>query len=225
MQRLLIFLLLLIGPFAVCKAQSGKGDTTFSMTVHYYSCATGIDTGLTYSESGSIKRMRKTGYWKGTWSNGTTAYSAHYKQRLRLKRTDVRKVRNGNAINVQRLRFRWWTVPVDSLVEYFPNGKVSVVVHFNRRGKIRDKTVNAYDFQGRLRLSLDTKTGRHKLYCEHGIVVDSTGMLKTKYAADEGEEDPVPEHYETCEATCFENIFICGWFTTERRIDAPRAKF
>ena len=175
-----------------------------------------------YFETGNLKHNKKTGDWIAYWNNGNLCYKAKYRQKLKLKKIPIskfvkdKKYPYGKYITSEKLKLRYWMIPIDTLIEYNLNGVLSKTVYFSKSGKILNDVINIYDDQGRLRLVRNLINNKSLEYCPHGFTSDQ--------AQDSSAEDKRVKHSETCKWECYFDYSICPLEPVEGS-NVVRAKF
>lgn len=199
-----------------------KNDTIYEKEIIVDPCNNNEKIKLMYFETGNLKHNKKTGEWIAYWNNGNLCYKAKYKQKLKLKKIPISKfVKDkrypyGKYITNEKLKLRYWMIPIDTLIEYNLNGVLAKTVYFSKRGKILNDVINIYDDQGRLRYVRDLINNKFLEYCPHGF--------SSNQAQDSSIEDKRLKHFETCKWECYLDYPICPLEPVEGS-KVVRAKF
>ena len=101
------------------------------------------------SEGVYDKKYREVGKWEYYFENGTFKGLVIYKK-VRTLRWEYKPFSNsGNRVHSEfhltGIIYRRWMTPVDSSVEYYPNGQLRCKLHYTKKGKWDGKCIYYYD--------------------------------------------------------------------------------
>lgn len=167
----------------------------------YYDKGLKSDLWMRYYENGKMswkgnyfKNMR-SGYWRYFYEDGTPKAMTRY----RIKTASVAKkpkagTKKGISIRVNR-EITYSISPADSLIEYYPDGKLRTRIIYGKEGGLNGSCQHFYP-DGKI--NLDAKylagkeTGEWIYYCKNGLVFKSARYSDAK---DASESQP---HDESC---------------------------